>query len=94
MGVSVYRLQGIRCGVINGRWKLRHGQNSKNRSLVRYAAPELLLDPLREFTRNRAYEIVSHKAKVRKSALGEDAPLIGAALLYRESATERVLLPA
>jgi glucokinase len=52
------------------------------------AAPELLLDPLREFIRDRAYEVVSHKVKICKSALGEDAPLIGAALLYRESRTE------
>ena len=48
------------------------------------APSELLLDPLVEFVRNRAYEYVADKVRVCRSALGEDAPLIGAALLHRE----------
>lgn len=47
------------------------------------APPQLLLDPLIAFVRNRAYEAVSEKVCICKSSLGEDAPLIGAALLYR-----------
>ncbi len=46
---------------------------------------ELLLDPLMEFVRNRAYEFAAGKVRICRSALGEDAPLIGAALLYRET---------
>jgi glucokinase len=49
------------------------------------APSELLLDPLIEFVRNSAYESAAKKVRVCRSALGEDAPLIGAALLYRES---------
>lgn len=45
-------------------------------------APDaLLLDPLREFIRERAYLSVSEKVQIVRSYLGEDAPLIGAALL-------------
>jgi glucokinase len=45
-------------------------------------APEyLLLEPLREFVEKRAYFAVSQKVKIVHSALGDDAPLIGAALL-------------
>ncbi|MGA3263045.1 MAG: ROK family protein [Terracidiphilus sp.] len=51
------------------------------------APSELLLDPLIEFVRNRAYESVAGKVRICRSALGEDAPLIGAALLYRESSS-------
>jgi glucokinase len=49
------------------------------------APPELLLDPLIEFVRTRAYESVSNKVRVCTSSLGDDAPMIGAALLYREN---------
>jgi glucokinase len=49
------------------------------------APSELLLDPLIEFVRNSAYESAAKKVRVCRSALGEDAPLIGAALLYRAS---------
>jgi glucokinase len=49
------------------------------------APSELLLDPLIDFVRNRAYESVAQKVRVCKSSLGEDAPMIGAALLYREN---------
>ncbi len=49
------------------------------------APSELLLDPLIEFVRNRAYEPVARKVKICKSPLGEDAPMIGAALLYLHS---------
>jgi len=48
------------------------------------APHELLLDPLTLFVRNRAYESVANKVKICNSLLGDDAPLIGAALLYRE----------
>jgi glucokinase len=48
-------------------------------------APEaLLMDPLIAFVRANAYVSVANKVRVSTSALGEDAPLIGAALLYRE----------
>lgn len=47
------------------------------------APAELLLDPLIAFVRNRAYEAVSEKVRICRSALGENAPLIGAALLHR-----------
>ena len=48
-------------------------------------APEaLLMDPLMAFVRANAYVSVANKVRVSTSALGEDAPLIGAALLYRE----------
>ncbi len=49
------------------------------------APPELLLEPLIKFVRNRAYESAADKVRICRSALGEDAPLIGAALLYQES---------
>lgn len=47
------------------------------------APRHLLLDPLIEFVRNRAYEAASQKVRIGRSALGEDAPMIGAALLCR-----------
>ena len=48
------------------------------------APSELLLEPLREFIRDGAYVSAADKVQVCRSALGEDAPLIGAALLHRE----------
>jgi glucokinase len=48
------------------------------------APAELLLNPLREFIRGRAYVAVAKNVRICKSVLGEDAPLIGAALLHRE----------
>jgi glucokinase len=47
------------------------------------APPELLLEPLIALVRDRAYQAISDKVRICKSTLGEDAPLIGAALLYR-----------
>ena len=48
-------------------------------------APQtLLMDPLIAFVRANAYVSVANKVNVSTSTLGEDAPLIGAALLYRE----------
>lgn len=47
------------------------------------APAELLLDPLIAFVRSRAYETVADTVRIAKSTLGEDAPLIGASLLYR-----------
>jgi glucokinase len=51
-------------------------------------APEaLLVGPLVDFVRANAYVSVANKVRVSTSALGEDAPLIGAALLYRGKCT-------
>lgn len=52
------------------------------------APPALLLDPLVEFVRRRAYQEIADKVQICRSALGEDAPLIGAALLYRATMSE------
>lgn len=49
------------------------------------APTELLIDPLTAFVKSRAYESAAEKVKLCRSSLGEDAPLIGAALLYREA---------
>ncbi|HEV2136078.1 MAG TPA: ROK family protein [Terracidiphilus sp.] len=54
------------------------------------APPELLLEPLTAFVRSRAYEAVADKVRIARSTLGEDAPLIGAALLYRADADQPV----
>lgn len=54
------------------------------------APPELLLEPLTAFVRNRAYEAVADKVRISRSTLGEDAPLIGAALLYRAYADQTI----
>jgi glucokinase len=47
---------------------------------------ELLLGPLIEFVRNGVYPPIASRVRICESAMGEDAPLIGAALLYRECA--------
>lgn len=52
------------------------------------APPDLLLDPLIAFVRSRVYQPISRKVRIAKSTLGEDAPLIGAALLHRAAAGE------
>lgn len=54
------------------------------------APAELLITPLVKFIRERAYLSIADKVRVCRSSLGEDAPLIGAALLHRESG---VLVP-
>jgi len=48
------------------------------------APRELLLDPLIAFVRGRAYESVAQGVTICNSLLGDDAPMIGASLLYRE----------
>jgi glucokinase len=48
------------------------------------APRELLLDPLIEFVRTRAYQCISTNVQICRSPLGEDAPMIGAALLFKE----------
>lgn len=48
----------------------------------------LLMDPLLEFVRSHAYQEVANKVRLCRSVLGEDAPLIGASLLYRVAAKE------
>jgi glucokinase len=53
------------------------------------APADLLLDPLVAFVRGRAYQAISEKVRIDRSALGEDAPLIGASLLHRAFAPER-----
>jgi glucokinase len=55
------------------------------------APATLLLDPLLEFVRCRAYEMAAKQVRICRSTLGEDAPLIGAALLHRESAQAALL---
>lgn len=50
---------------------------------VSNAPRHLLLDPLVEFVRSRAYEAAAKKVRIARSTLGEDAPMIGAALLCR-----------
>ncbi len=44
------------------------------------APDELLLNPLREFVREHAYSAIAEKVEINRSVLGDDAPLIGAAL--------------
>lgn len=48
------------------------------------APADLLLDPLIAFVRSRAYEMAAKQVRICPSRLGEDAPLIGAALLHHE----------
>jgi len=48
------------------------------------APRELLLDPLIAFVRGRAYESAAQGVTICNSLLGDDAPMIGASLLYRE----------
>ena len=45
------------------------------------APDRLLLHPLRNFVEEHAYSAVAQKVKIIHSSLGDDAPLIGAALL-------------
>lgn len=52
------------------------------------APSELLLEPLRDFVQQRAYLTIADKVRICRSELGEDAPLIGAGLLYRETFSE------
>ena len=51
------------------------------------APSALLMDPLVAFVRANAYVSIAGKVRISLSVLGEDAPLIGAALLYREERT-------
>jgi glucokinase len=48
------------------------------------APAELLLNPLLTFVHSRAYEMAAKQVRICRSTLGEDAPLIGAALLHHE----------
>jgi glucokinase len=50
------------------------------------APRKLLFDPLVTFVRNHAYETIADKIRICLSSLGEDAPLIGAALLHHTAA--------
>jgi len=45
---------------------------------------ELLIQPLQNFVKNRAYSIISNKVKIEKAKLGEFAPVVGASLFYKE----------
>jgi glucokinase len=51
------------------------------------APASLLLDPLVAFVRANVYQTVADRVRICRSALGEDAPLIGASLLHRGMAT-------
>lgn len=44
------------------------------------APDNLLLNPLHQFVREHAYSAIADKVKIERSVLGDDAPLIGAAL--------------
>ena len=56
------------------------------------APEELLLNPLIAFVRSRAYDVVAKRVRICRSDLGEDAPLIGSAMLYRcESYEDHIL---
>jgi hypothetical protein len=46
------------------------------------APDRLFFDPLVEFIQQRAYAPVAARVKVVKSALGDDAPMIGASMLH------------
>jgi len=54
------------------------------------APAELLVDPLIDFVRNRAYCTIASSISICRSPLGDDAPLIGAALLHKEAVTYAV----
>lgn len=45
------------------------------------APDKLLLNPLSEFVKNHVYPMISNKIRIVHSSLGENAPLVGAALL-------------
>ncbi len=47
------------------------------------APAALLLDPLIAFVQAHAYDMIAKRVRVCRSLLGDDAPLIGASLLYR-----------
>jgi glucokinase len=49
------------------------------------APAELLFDPLVDFVRRNAYPTMSDAARICRSPLGRDAPLIGVAILDRQS---------
>lgn len=51
------------------------------------APRELLFDPLVEFVREHSYPGASDRVHIARSSLGDQAPAIGAALLYRSSQT-------
>lgn len=53
----------------------------------------LLLDPLIAFIRARAYEMVAANIRLCSSTLRDDAPLIGASLLFRALAQSQVAIP-
>ncbi len=57
-------------------------------------APQgLLLDPLIAFIRARAYEMIAANVRICRSTLRDDAPLIGASLLFRGLAQAQVATP-
>ena len=48
------------------------------------APDHLLLDPLNEFVTNQAYVSIADKLSIETSVLGDNAPLIGAFILYKQ----------
>lgn len=51
---------------------------------INNAPRHLLFDPVVDFVRNNAYAAIVDRVNICQSPLGEDAPLVGASLLYRE----------
>jgi glucokinase len=50
------------------------------------APSELLFDPLVEFVRSHAYSTIADSIRICRSPLGCDAPLIGVAILHKQTA--------
>jgi glucokinase len=44
---------------------------------------ELLIAPVRQYVLRRAHPVAARALRIEKARLGEDAPMVGAALLYR-----------
>ncbi len=57
------------------------------------APQELLLDPLIALIRARAYEMIAADVRLCRSNLRDDAPLIGASLLFRGVAQTKYAIP-
>ena len=49
---------------------------------------ELLIEPLKEFVKRNGYQIAAKKVEVVEAKLGENAPMVGAAMFYHEESFE------
>jgi glucokinase len=47
------------------------------------APDHLLLDPIKEFVYNQAYLSIVDKLTIQSSFLGDNAPIIGASMLFK-----------